>query len=46
MNYCIATGWCNDVLTLAGFFPRLERVVTRLTGVVPRDDEQDIAARG
>jgi Lipid desaturase domain len=46
MNYCIATGWCNDVLNLAGFFPRLERVVTRLTGVVPRADEQEFAARG
>jgi hypothetical protein len=46
MNYCIATGWCNAVLTVAGVFPRLERVITRLTGVSPRADDQQFAARG
>ena len=38
-DYCIATGWCNGALTAIDFFPRLERRVTRLTGLKPRDDE-------
>jgi plasmanylethanolamine desaturase len=37
--YCIATGWCNRPLTALDFFPRLERLVTRLTGLTPRDDD-------
>jgi ubiquitin-conjugating enzyme E2 variant len=39
-NYCIALGWCNPLLTAIGFFPRLERMVTRLTGLQPRHDDQ------
>lgn len=39
-NYCIALGWCNSFLTKADFFPRLERVITRLTGLQPRCDDQ------
>lgn len=34
--YCITTGWCNPVLARLGFFPALERLVTRVTGLVPR----------
>lgn len=38
-NYCITTGWCNRPLAAIGFFARLERTITRLTGLVPRHDE-------
>jgi hypothetical protein len=46
MNYCIATGWCNGALTVARLFVRLERAVTRVTGLIPRDDDREFAARG
>lgn len=39
-NYCIATGWCNRPLQAVQFFSRLERIVTRCTGLLPRDDER------
>ena len=39
-NYCIALGWCNPLLTAIDFFPRLERIVSRLTGLQPRHDDQ------
>jgi len=39
-NYCITLGWCNPLLTAIDFFPRLERTVTRLTGMQPRHDDQ------
>jgi len=38
-NYCIATGWCNAPLRRIHFFRRAERLVTRVTGLQPRDDE-------
>ena len=38
-HYCIVTGWNNAWTARAGLFLRLERVVTRLTGLVPRADE-------
>jgi plasmanylethanolamine desaturase len=38
-DYCIATGWCNGTLNRLGFFDRLERVVTFLTGARPRVDD-------
>lgn len=43
-NYCIATGWCNSSLAAVRFFPHLERVVTRLTGLHPRQDDTAFAA--
>lgn len=41
--YCITTGWCNHLLAAIGFFPALERLVRRSTGVEPRRDELDRA---
>jgi ubiquitin-conjugating enzyme E2 variant len=37
-NYCITTGWCDPVLARIRFFPVLEWVVSRLTGLRPRPD--------
>jgi hypothetical protein len=45
MNYCIATGWSNRALTRADFFPSLERLITALTGLRPRHDDEAFAAR-
>lgn len=42
-DYCITTGWCNRPLEAVRFFPRLERALARLTGAVPRHDEQRAA---
>ena len=44
MNYCIATGWCNRLLTRFDAFTRLERLVTALTGAVPREDDDRYAS--
>jgi len=38
-NYCILLGWCNGVLVRTQFLPRCERLITKVTGVVPREDE-------
>lgn len=40
MNYCISTGWCNHLLTAISFFPTMEWLISRLTGVQPRSDDQ------
>jgi len=42
-NYCIATGWCNRPLTAIRFFPALERIITCLTGLEPRADDEAFA---
>jgi len=39
MNYCITNGWCNRALTKIDFFRRMEWIITRLTGAVPRAHE-------
>jgi plasmanylethanolamine desaturase len=43
-HYCIATGWCNGCLAAIDFFPRLERLIARLTGLQPRDDDSAFQA--
>jgi hypothetical protein len=43
LNYCITTGWCNRILTAIGFFPALERIIARLTGMKPRQDDLGFA---
>jgi plasmanylethanolamine desaturase len=43
-NYCITTGWCNPVLAAVGFFPGLERVISRITGLKPRCEDLAYAA--
>lgn len=44
VNYCITTGWCNRALTAIDFFLALEKIVTGLTGLKPRCEDQAFAA--
>jgi hypothetical protein len=44
-RYCITTGWCNGPLEAGRVFRRLERAITRLTGIAPRHDDRRYAAR-
>ena len=39
-HYCITTGWWNRPLEALRFFRRLEAVITRTTGALPRQDER------
>ena len=43
-HYCILTGWWNRPLAAVDFFRRLERLVTRLTGMRPRTEDAAFAA--
>ncbi|XP_037068122.1 plasmanylethanolamine desaturase-like [Pollicipes pollicipes] len=43
--YCITTGWLDWPLERLGFWARLEAVIQRLTGAVPRDDDMRWAQR-
>jgi ubiquitin-conjugating enzyme E2 variant len=37
--YCITVGWLNEPLFRLRFFQSLERIVGRVTGLVPREDD-------
>ncbi|MBU8895944.1 carotenoid synthesis regulator CarF [Corallococcus sp. H22C18031201] len=37
--YCITVGWLNRPLQMVHFFPTLERIITRVTGLLPRQDD-------
>lgn len=43
-DYCITLGWCNPFLASIRFFPRLETVVSKLTGLRPRSDEESMTS--
>jgi ubiquitin-conjugating enzyme E2 variant len=38
-NYCITVGWMNGPLHAVRFFETLERVISAVTGAVPREDD-------
>ncbi len=38
-NYCITVGWMNGPLRAIRFFETLERTITAITGVLPREDD-------
>lgn len=38
-NYCITVGWLNGPLRAMRFFETLERIITAVTGTVPREDD-------
>ena len=38
-NYCITVGWLNGPLRAVRFFETMERVITAITGAVPREDD-------
>jgi plasmanylethanolamine desaturase len=37
--YCITVGWLNEALFRLRFFQILEKIVVRLTGLIPREDD-------
>ena len=36
VNYCITTGWCDPLLTRFRFFPAMEWMVSKVSGIRPR----------
>jgi ubiquitin-conjugating enzyme E2 variant len=42
--YCITHGWLNWPLHKLGFFRGMEKVVTALTGAIPRQDDIGLEA--
>jgi ubiquitin-conjugating enzyme E2 variant len=38
-SYCITCGWMNPTLNFLRFFPVLERIISWVTGAIPRVDD-------
>lgn len=43
-NYCITTGWLNPLFTKIRLWKNLEKIITKLTGSIPRIDDIGIEA--
>ncbi len=41
VRYCVVNGWADTVCDRFGVWRGLERVITRLTGAIPRQDDED-----
>jgi len=39
-NYCVCTDYLNPILAALDFWPRLERIITALTGIRPRRERE------
>ena len=44
-DYCIFNGWMNPILRPIDFWKRTERLITAVTGAVPRADDADWTER-
>merc|ERR1712063_95691 len=44
-NYCIFNGWMNPILAQVDFWKRVERLITKTTGSIPRADDADWTGR-
>lgn len=42
--YCITVGWLNPILQRINFFRRLEKVISRATGAIPRQHDLALTA--
>jgi plasmanylethanolamine desaturase len=45
-NYCITSGWLNTPLRKLGYYRVMERVITFLTGAIPRKDDVLVTVGG